>query len=460
MRDKKIGKFVLAFFSLVLFLGFASATLEIKDEAVSSMAIPELNLPAIFNLEIKNLGQSDNFNIYTFVSMTLEPNETFHLASGETKKLTLKVYSNLLPKISPEYLSFEYRIKGEKTPVQIDELAISIVYLKDAFNFYIDEINPESEKAIVHFENKGGHNFEKVTLSLSSVFFDEKFEFPLNAYESKKIEVPLNEKRKELLAGPYIVNAEITVKNVAASTSTIMNFVEKPGIKTTEASSGFFLRRYEIEKRNEGNTKTEVSVVITKNLFSTLFTRFSVAPYKREISGFKIKNFFRKELSPNESLKVVAITNWWILLGIIVAVAIIYYLIDKYVREKLVLKKKVSFVRTKGGEFALKVSIIVKARDFVEKIRLLDRLPPMVKVFERFGVAAPDRIDEKNRRLEWDISALSKGEERILSYIIYSKIGIVGKFELPPAEAIYEYKGKIKEARSNKAFFVNEQKEK
>ena len=83
----------------------------------------------------------------------------------------------------------------------------------------------------------------------------------------------------------------------------------------------------------------------------------------------------------------------------------------------------------------------------------MDRLPPMVKVFERYGLAMPDKIDEKNRRLEWSIQALGKGEVRELSYIIYSKIGVVGKFELAPAEAFYEYMGKIKEASSNSAFY-------
>ena len=35
-------------------------------------------------------------------------------------------------------------------------------------------------------------------------------------------------------------------------------------------------------------------------------------------------------------------------------------------------------------------------------------------------------------------------------------MGVVGKFELPEAEGIYEYKGKIKEAVSNRSFFINE----
>ena len=53
---------------------------------------------------------------------------------------------------------------------------------------------------------------------------------------------------------------------------------------------------------------------------------------------------------------------------------------------------------------------------------------------------------------------MNKGEERIFTYIIYSKIGVVGKFELPSARAIYEKEGKVKKTESNRSFFINEPK--
>ena len=69
----------------------------------------------------------------------------------------------------------------------------------------------------------------------------------------------------------------------------------------------------------------------------------------------------------------------------------------------------------------------------------------MVKLFDQYGLTRPDRIDERLKMLEWNVSGMSKGEERVFSYIVYSKIGVVGKFELPQTGAIYEYLGKIKE---------------
>jgi len=44
-----------------------------------------------------------------------------------------------------------------------------------------------------------------------------------------------------------------------------------------------------------------------------------------------------------------------------------------------------------------------------------------------------------------------------MTYIIYSKVGVLGRFALPTATAIYEKEGNIHETESNKAFFMAEQ---
>ena len=82
-----------------------------------------------------------------------------------------------------------------------------------------------------------------------------------------------------------------------------------------------------------------------------------------------------------------------------------------------------------------------------------------MKVYERFGGENPSRVNEAARLIEWDFEKLEAGEVRTLSYIIYSKdVGVMGKFALPSATAIYQKEGEIKEASSNKAFFVTEQR--
>jgi len=116
----------------------------------------------------------------------------------------------------------------------------------------------------------------------------------------------------------------------------------------------------------------------------------------------------------------------------------------------------VSPVKTKKG-IALKVRINVKARKNVARASVIDRIPSIVKVYNKFGLIKPSAYDVKNRRLEWDLGNLNAGEERIFDYIIFSKVGVVGKFSLPPANAIFEINGDVHEAESNEVFFLSEQ---
>lgn len=121
----------------------------------------------------------------------------------------------------------------------------------------------------------------------------------------------------------------------------------------------------------------------------------------------------------------------------------------------LALNKKITFVRTKKGEFALKVSLHLKARKHLENIQIIDKIPGIAKLFSGFG-RKPDKVDPKTKRLFWDIQKLSRGEKRVFSYIIYSKMNIIGRFELPAAMAHYQHDNKVKKVTSNKAYFAAE----
>jgi len=100
------------------------------------------------------------------------------------------------------------------------------------------------------------------------------------------------------------------------------------------------------------------------------------------------------------------------------------------------------------------VTVIAEAKQFVEDIKLVDTLPPLVKLYNRFSGQEPDEISK--RRLSWDLGNMDAGERRILSYIIYSKVGVLGRFALSPAVARYEKDGKRKQTPSNRAFFVTQ----
>jgi hypothetical protein len=236
----------------------------------------------------------------------------------------------------------------------------------------------------------------------------------------------------------------------------MIKFLEQEGIDSKESSEGWIKRRQEIINHNVGNVRKEVSIELERNILSSLFTSFNIEPSDSSFKGLKKSYVWNKELLANEEFKLVVITNWFYPIILILLIFGVLFFSKRFVSNDIILKKNVSFVKTKGGQFALKVIVRVKSKRFVERIKVIDKLPHLVKLYEKFGAISPSEIDLKNRRLEWNIESLNAGEERVFSYIIYSKVGVIGRFELPSARSIYEKEGRVKEVNSNRCFFINE----
>ncbi len=424
---KKIGVLFIA--SIFLFsLNLVSAiNLDISSEAISNKFILSLNEPAKFELTIRNLGDTEEFEIYSLAGIDIIPNEKITINSGETKKIKIIVTPQESLKSRKGFLNFEYRIKDEKNNIQKETLTINIIEL----------------------------------LKINSAFFDFEEKTSFSGEEEKEFEIKLDkEKIKTLSAGNFLLNTQIQVKKETAELESIIKFLEQEDIETIKNNEGWIIKRTEISKKNLGNIKKKITITAKKNLFSYLFTTFNIAPTKIEFSGLSRRYIWEKELIPNEEFNLIIKTNWFYPIIIILLITGLIVFIKKSIESDLILRKRVSFIKTKGGQFALKVSLKLKSKNFIEKINIIDKLPPLVKLYERFGAIIPDKIDLKNKRLEWNVESLNKGEERIFTYIIYSKIGVVGRFELPSAKAIYEKEGKVKKTESNRSFFINEPKNK
>ena len=321
-------------------------------------------------------------------------------------------------------------------------------------------MNPESDSVVLSFFNIEDFTYEDVNLVFSSPFFQTKnIALDLNPYEKRDFTVPINrDKLKKLVAGTYTVTTTYTVNDRTSSIERDIKVLEKSGLSISESNSGIIIRVTDIEKINEWNIPTVANSDVSKNIISRLFTTFSLEPTRVERNGALVNYAWQEELAPSESLKVRITTNWIFPLLLLIAVIIIVYLFNVYVTTNLVVMKRVSFVRTKGGEFAIKVTLNVKARKFMENIRIYDRLPAMSKLYEKFGTK-PDRFNHASGVIEWNIPRLAEGEERIFNYVIYSKLRVIGKFELPSATGVYEVEGKIHETKSNRTFFINELRE-
>lgn len=442
---------------LILMPTMFALNLDVKKTSANEVIVKGLDKPAIFNVQIKNLGPADDLIFYTYYTSSFFPKGTVPIGGHETIDVQLEVYPPENIK-STGYQTFDYYIKGQNDSTVSQKLTLNIVDLSDAFEIGSGEIDSESETMTIYIHNKVNFKFENLNVKFSSPFFKLSDEITLEPNQRKEFTVELNkEDYKKLMAGFYTLTAEIEIDNLKTELETPIKFAEKNIITETSKEYGFFVNTKIISKTNEGNIQSESETVIRKNIFSRLFTTFNPEPTNVERQGFSVYYTWNQKIDPGEESEIKTTTNWIFPFILILLIVAIVGLTKYYSNRYLVLKKRVSFVRTKGGEFALKVSIIVDAKKYIERVNVTDRLPPLAKLHERFGSETPKRIDEKRRRIEWSFDKLEEGEKRILTYIVYSKVGVVGKFALPRASALFERDGKILERNSNKAFFVIEQ---
>ncbi|MFA5259202.1 MAG: hypothetical protein WC979_07300 [Candidatus Pacearchaeota archaeon] len=453
---------LIIFMSIFLSISFVSAiSLDVSVKPISDSYIIDLNQPAEFNLVIKNNGLADTFEIYSLVGVDINPDTKYNLAAGETRTIKISAVPQDALKSRKGFFTFEYLIKSSKSgETQKQRLSMNIVSLEEAISIVGENLNPNSENVKLTLKNTIMNDFDEIKLTMKSAFFDYyDTTLSLKALESKELSIGIDKERlKKLTAGQYIIETQITTESKTADKQVIVKFLEQENIETLESDEGILIKRLEISKNNIGNVKKKVSVMVQKNLIAYLFTTTNIVPTSSEIKGFSKYYTWEQELSPGDELKVIVKTNWLYPILIIILIIVLIILIKRYVEKDISFKKTVSYVNTRGGEFALKVHLRVKAKRYVERVKIVDKIPGLVSLYDKFGAVTPDKIDMINKRLEWNVEALNKGEERIFSYIIYSKIGIIGRFELPSARAIYEKDGEVKDTSSNRSFFVNEPK--
>ncbi len=452
-------KKVVTIFFVSLFFVFAipfslALNLDIKKIDSNEVYILGLDEPVTFDLMITNLGSSEKIYLYNFFAREISPEELV-INQKETKNITLKLYPYKSTK--PGYYAFDYYIRDDYGGEIEEPLTINVVNFEDAFEIGSEAFDPESKSLNIYIHNKVNFDFKEASVVFSSPFFEFTKEFNLGPNQRNDFTITLDkEDFKKLMAGYYTFESKISAKGLKGTIEGTLKFSEKDILTTNKKTYGVIINTNLIEKVNEGNTVTKTETVVKKNIISRLFTHFSPEPNTVDREGLVVYYTWYNELSPGETLKINVKTNWILPFAIILVIVLVVILVKKTSNRNIILKKKISFVNAKGGEFALKVMILVEAKNFLERISVIDRMPHLTKIHEKFGGERPSRVDDKTKRIEWNFDRMQPGERRVFSYIIYSKIGVLGKFALPPVTAVYEREGKVKEAHSNQAFFMLE----
>ncbi|MFA6974272.1 MAG: hypothetical protein WC238_06120 [Parcubacteria group bacterium] len=443
---------------LILLVAPSIMALNVSVQKISygEVMIAGIDNPAVFTLNITNFGGGARLQFFNLLSFSMTPVEAITFGGGETKEINVSLWPIGEFNHMGTY-TMTYFIKDLNTKTQVENsLTFKRIELKDAFEIGASSFDPDASSINVYIKNKENFDFGNVDAKLSSAFFNVDKKFTLRPREKKEFTIEINKDDfKQLLAGFYLMTVDLKSEKAQTTLSENLDFKEKNKVKTDDTTSGFIVRSNVIKKINEGNTVSDVTISATRNILSRLFTTFSSEPDIVDRQGLVVYYTWNKSIKPGETFEVTVKTNWTFPVILVILIVIIVGLTKYYTSSNLVLRKKVDFVNAKGGEFALKVSITVHARKYMENINIFERLPPLVKIYEKFGTNQPTRVDEKARRIDWSIDKL---EVRVISYIIYSKVGVMGKFALPSARGVYEINGTIHETSSNRAFFLSEQR--
>ncbi|MCX8158848.1 MAG: hypothetical protein N3D20_00960 [Candidatus Pacearchaeota archaeon] len=444
-----------AVFVILFNYSFVSASFSVEKKEKGNVIISEMDNPAIYEFNITNHAKSsENAEIYSLVGLSFLPRGQFELYPGENV-IEVKAYPSDEQRTKTGLIAFDYEIKGSVSGIYKDRLLIKIVPLKDALWVGAEEIAYGDREATIIIKNRENTHINNLDIHFSSEFFEGSKTLSFKPFEEKRISATINKNVNKLGSGSYVVKAEIKLKKASVILSGVVNYVEKRSIVENRETNGLLIRTTSIEHKNEGNAIISDRIKEKRNVLTRLFTTSSIEPIKTERIGLFVYYDWQKELKPGESWKVELKTNYTLPFLLVITIAIIVWLGYIYSRTSLEIRKRVSFVRTKGGQFALKVFVNLKARKTIENVHLVDRIPSAMKLYEGYG-SKPHQVDVNGRRLLWNIDKLNAGEERVFSYIIYSNVGVVGRFEAPLATATFTRNGKQEMVHSNRAFFVSD----
>lgn len=416
-------------------------------------------LDSEINLElIVTDAEPGNYNLYTLSDIVISPSGIFRVENESfSKEFVLTPRDNL--DVEGNY-AFTYILNHRGFDKYSERFVIDFVNLEDIIVIESESVNFETGQIDYYIENTEDVNIENLSVEISSVLFEDERVVDLGPNERLELSIMVDaNKLKKTNAGVYIMTATFDTSFGEVVVDGNLYLGEKKGITSTEDNSGLLIRTHTVTKVNTGNVVESISTYATQDIFSRFFTTFNEEPDLVERDGLMVTyTWIEERLDPAEVYVVKMKTNYALPFLVIVGLTALFLWTKKVSESKVEIKKRVSHVRTKTGEFALRIILEVNAKKAVENVKLVDRVPAMVKIYNKFDEEnKPDRVSSKSRSLHWDIGEMKAGEVKLYSYIVYSKVGIVGKFVLPEARASFEKDDRVYRSNSSKVYFMSEQ---
>ncbi len=430
-------------------ISLANAKIVMTKEAVNDVVAVELTIPAEYRITVENPNPTaDTIEFLVLTDNTILPKQ---IPAPAKQSVTALV--TFLPSYRVKYdFYYEYYIRNSRAESLKDYLFVKIRPLSEILTITVPEVIGRNDESFpVTIKNKQNINLGDVQVFIKSDPVTSETGILVPANSEQIANVPLTNTRiKVTEAGDYDFTIILQLNNeynyTIQRSIKLKEYAEI--VEETKSSFQFFGYKKTITRRNNGNINQLINVDYAyANFLERTFTTFDIEPTDKTSE----KATWQKQLAPGETFIIVSDTNYTVPIVIIalIIIAIVAYVIVK--RHMVIVSKKAIRIRTKGGEFAVKIVLLLKnvSGHEVSNLTLVDALPLTTQIYEKFGTVKPDQQDK--HRLVWKFPALLPGEEILTSYIIYSKIEMVGTIELPKAKLTFnDIKGKRHISDSNK----------
>ena len=311
-------------------------------------------------------------------------------------------------------------------------------------------------KATVTLENNLNVILPEAEIVVSSELFEERRTVIMLPWQERsetfEFLVPETVTPEEYMASIriYYDKQLVSKKEFAFRVSTLSD-VE--GQETEE--KGFLWKRTSVTRVGSGNTPTETSYRKSLTNIQQMFSSYNIEPTETSESMVK----WALTVNPGTTQKITITTNYrplfWAVLAII-AFGVFALVIFK---RGVSLKKEIISHKTTHDGFT-EIKVRIHARNNEKKVLqdavLMEVLPHHMHPKMEFGTLHPEAVEtgERGIRVKWNLERLGAHEERIITYTVLTKIGIIGNIELQPTLLRYKSReGKVISVKSNSLKF-------
>lgn len=450
----KRGIFFLALVFLLSSVVNAAFEINIEPKSIMSNEIYS-DETAVYTLTIRNTGSGvDRFQVYSLDPswiVTTEPNSVV-VSPGKSEKFDILVYPTAGVREAGKY-SIGFQVKSNNDG-SLKSVERQLVIRSNSDRQYSPAVSTDvriGENGVVDprvgipvrifFTNRNPLDLGTLEIVLEGKYISDSFSLELGPLGEviRQFSYPLDPYTapgKDTLAiRIYYNNEVISDKRIEYDIQANQLFFTRE----ENASSKFLYSEYAVLLTNYGNIPS--SEIFTYELSKTK-NMFTKANLEGMFEKGELK--FSVSLDPAESREILIVTNYrpfffttLVLFILFILFTTAYYLF----RTPILVSKKAEVVAERdGGTSEIKIMINIRNRTpkVLENIKVVDVIPDITEIEKEFsiGTLKPSKIirhSKKGTLIRWDFPSVEGYEERIITYRIHSKLGIVGSLELPSA---------------------------